>query len=184
MFGIDERGQFTVRHFKLDRKDVTASRAKALADYLDRLSITQGELPTDLFKFEKLLHGGAWFLLLFQLAQKLGGGSSRLTLSSKRIDGYYAKRLRRLDFAEELRAASDELATNFGDLLRKRKRIELVLDFTNDPADAEREARRARRKTRFGELDYDKPFAGRELPKAEPPEPKSTSAEPSPPAPK
>jgi hypothetical protein len=122
MFGIDERGQFTVSHFRLDRDDVTASRARALASYLDRLSSAEGELPGDLFKFEKLLHGGAWFLLLYQLAHKLGGGAgSRPTLSSKRIDGYYAKRLRRPDFAEDLRAASDELATDFDDLLRKRK---------------------------------------------------------------
>ncbi|MBC8073091.1 MAG: M20/M25/M40 family metallo-hydrolase [Deltaproteobacteria bacterium] len=65
-------------------------------------------------------------------------------------------------------------------VLRKRKRVELVLDFANDPADAEREARRARRKTRFGELDYDKPFAGRELPKPKP----EVEPAPSPAAPK
>lgn len=47
-------------------------------------------------------------------------------------------------------------------VLRKGKRVELSFDFTGDPVDAERDARRDRRKQRFGELDYDKPFAGRE----------------------
>jgi carboxypeptidase Q len=53
---------------------------------------------------------------------------------------------------------------------RKRKRIDLVLDFANDPADAERDARRGRRTQRFGALDYDKPFAGRAVEKPAPPD--------------
>jgi len=46
-------------------------------------------------------------------------------------------------------------------VLRKGKPVELVLDFSDDPAEAERNARRERRKQKFGDLDYDKPFAGR-----------------------
>lgn len=61
-------------------------------------------------------------------------------------------------------------------VLRKGKRVELVFDFTGDPADAERDARRDRRKQRFGELDYDKPFAGREW--VAPAEPKAAGAQP------
>ncbi len=55
-------------------------------------------------------------------------------------------------------------------VLRKGKKVALVLDFTDDPADAERDARRDRRKQRFGELDYEKPFAGRAIDKPKPPE--------------
>ncbi|MBL8947332.1 MAG: hypothetical protein JNK45_29435, partial [Myxococcales bacterium] len=58
----------------------------------------------------------------------------------------------------------------------KGKRVELVVDFGRDPAELEREARRARRKARFGELDYDKPFAGRVL---TPPTPTSGAVVPS-----
>ncbi len=47
-------------------------------------------------------------------------------------------------------------------VMRKGKKVDLTLDFSGDPAEVEREARRARRKQKFGELDYEKPFAGRE----------------------
>lgn len=61
-------------------------------------------------------------------------------------------------------------------VVRKGKRVELVVDFGRDPAELEREARRARRKAGFGELDYDKPFAGRVL---TPPTPTSGAVVPS-----
>jgi hypothetical protein len=51
-------------------------------------------------------------------------------------------------------------------VMRKGKRLEMLVDFAGDPANVEREARRKRRKERFGDLDYDKPFAGRVLEKS------------------
>jgi len=50
-------------------------------------------------------------------------------------------------------------------ILRKGKKLELVVDFSDDPSEAERNARRERRKQKFGDLDYEKPFAGRALEK-------------------
>lgn len=64
-------------------------------------------------------------------------------------------------------------------VMRKGKRVEIVIDFAGEPAEVEREVRRARRKTRFGELDYDKPFAGRVVEKPKP----AVSAEAAPPPP-
>lgn len=61
------------------------------------------------------------------------------------------------------RRLAGEGSTRTVAVMRKGKRVELVVDFAGDPAELEREARRARRKARFGELDYDKPFAGRVL---------------------
>ena len=50
-------------------------------------------------------------------------------------------------------------------IVRGGKSLELVVDFSDDPSEGERNARRERRKQKFGELDYDKPFAGRALEK-------------------
>jgi carboxypeptidase Q len=63
-------------------------------------------------------------------------------------------------------------------VMRGGKRIELVIDFAGEPAEVEREARRKRRKERFGDLDYDKPFAGRVIEKPKP----TAEAPPAPPA--
>jgi hypothetical protein len=63
-------------------------------------------------------------------------------------------------------------------VLRKGKQIELVVEFKDDPGEAERLARRERRKQKFGELDYDKPFAGRALEKPKPDAAKSEAAKP------
>jgi hypothetical protein len=56
-------------------------------------------------------------------------------------------------------------------VVRKGKKLDLVLDFSADPAEAERAARRERRKAKFGELDYDAPFFGKaaEKPKKDDP---------------
>lgn len=56
-------------------------------------------------------------------------------------------------------------------VVRKGKKVELAVDFASDPGEIEREARRARRKQAFGELDYDKPFVGREWTAPEAPAP-------------
>lgn len=64
-------------------------------------------------------------------------------------------------------------------VLRKKKKLELVLDFSNDPADAERDARRERRNQKFGQLDYDKPFAGRAIEKPKREDGKPAPAPPS-----
>ncbi len=60
-------------------------------------------------------------------------------------------------------------ATKKLSIVRGGKPVEVVVDFSDDPAEAERNARRERRKQKFGELDYDKPFAGRALEKPKPP---------------
>lgn len=119
IYGIDDRGRFTVGHFRLDRSEAEISRAKALQSYLERLTTARNQgAIADLFEFSDMLHGGAWFLVLYQLARKLGGGAgARPILSSKRIETYYTQRLRRADFGEELRAAAEELTQDFEDLL-------------------------------------------------------------------
>jgi hypothetical protein len=58
-------------------------------------------------------------------------------------------------------------------LVRKGKKIDLVVDFSADASEAERAARRERRKAKFGELDYDKPFFGRAVDKPKPDEKKA-----------
>lgn len=126
MLGLDERGAFTITHFGLDRGDVTKSRRSALSLYLERLTNGDGVAPSALFRYGEMLHGGAWMLLLYQLARRLGGGASRVNLSRKRIETYYLSRLRRPGFADELRAAAFDLNDDFEDLLGGRTRIQPV----------------------------------------------------------
>lgn len=118
MFGIDERGRFSVRHFNLDRPDVEASRGKALRSYFKRLANNTAKDTEGLFAIDQLLHGGSWFLLLYQLARKLGGGGgARPVLSSKRIESYYRTRMRHPNFGENLQAAHDTLEQDLDGLL-------------------------------------------------------------------
>ncbi|MDE8653881.1 AAA family ATPase [Novosphingobium album (ex Liu et al. 2023)] len=118
MFGIDERGRFSVRHFNLDRPDAEASRRKALRSYFKRLANNSVKGTQGLFDFDQLLHGGSWFLLLYQLARKLGGGGgARPALSSKRIESFYRARMRRPNFDENLQAAHDALEEDLDALL-------------------------------------------------------------------
>lgn len=62
---------------------------------------------------------------------------------------------------------------------RKGKEIELTVDYAGDPIEVEKQARRDRRKTKFGEIDYEKPFAGRALPPKTPTTPTAASNDPS-----
>ncbi len=85
---------------------------------------------------------------------------------------------------EMFRRLSGDGATRRLTIQRKGKRLELVVDFSGDPAEIEREARRVRRQARFGAIDYEKPFMGRVLlpvpePAAEPTA--APAAEPTPP---
>ena len=49
----------------------------------------------------------------------------------------------------------------------------VVVDFAGDATEVEKQARRDRRKAKWGEIDYDKPFAGRALPPVSPTVPAS-----------
>lgn len=77
-----------------------------------------------------------------------------------KMDGKDTKTMR--DIVRGLRAKGDKRVITY----KRGKRTKTVtLDFDSGPIADERRARKARRAEKFGELDFDKPFAGREPPK-------------------
>jgi membrane-associated protease RseP (regulator of RpoE activity) len=83
-----------------------------------------------------------------------------------KMDGKDMKTM--MDIVRSLRAKGDKRVIVF----KRGKRTKTVtLDFDAGPIADERRARKARRAEKFGELDYEKPFAGREPPKEHQDEP-------------
>ena len=108
---LSERGGSTIRHFNLDRADLTSERRDAVHRMIDRLLDPDGPDP-ETFEFERTAHGGARFLLLYQIARKIGGGGGgRPTLSRWRIGRHFADRLKRPGFRRQVEVAIDDLAS-------------------------------------------------------------------------
>jgi AAA domain, putative AbiEii toxin, Type IV TA system/AAA domain len=111
LIGLSTRGEQTIRHFNLIRPELVSRRALKFRQYLDRLITDPPKSGTaSIFAFANMEFGGGWFLLLYQIAKKLGGGGGmRPTLSRLRIGQYYAERLARPDFAQRVSDAFDDL---------------------------------------------------------------------------
>jgi energy-coupling factor transporter ATP-binding protein EcfA2 len=93
---LSSRGEATVHHFSLNRTELAERRARRLLGYFEALlaAARERDMPDGLFAFSRMEFGGDWFLLLYQMAKRLGGGGgSRPTLSRLRIDQYYRDRL-------------------------------------------------------------------------------------------
>lgn len=100
MLGLSGRGHATIRHFDLDRGDLRSRRAAAFDRYrAEVVEAAQEGGPRGFVRFRDMEFGGGWFLLLYQIARKLGGGAgARPILSINRIDRYYADRVRDPEF--------------------------------------------------------------------------------------
>jgi len=110
MISLDDRGGFTIRHYKLDRDELRSSRSKALDDYFDRLVTDAPNVSAELFDFPKMTHGGSWYLLLYQLARKLGTATGKTpVLSANRIAAYFRTEFKRTGFRRRLISAFEGL---------------------------------------------------------------------------
>lgn len=115
LVALSGRGDATVHHFNLNRNELVKRRAQKLLDYFNRLLASghDDEVSDSLFAFSRMEFGGDWFLLLYQMAKKLGGGGgSRPTLSRLRIDQYYRERLRTHGFVERMEQIFQDLVDN------------------------------------------------------------------------
>lgn len=115
LIALSSRGDATVQHFHLNRENLVQQRANTFRGYLDGLLSRGGRGLNDLgsFTFSDMEFGGDWFLLLYQIARKLGGGGGgRPTLSRKRIGNYYKTRFEHRDFARRVEEALDDLQHN------------------------------------------------------------------------
>ncbi len=115
LMGLSERGDATVRHFRLDREDLCSRRRRAFEHYLRELSqmAEPGYPASGPFKFADMEYGGCWYLLLYHLAKKIGRGSStspRLTPST--IRDYYAQGIGAPNFRKQLDEALLSLNAN------------------------------------------------------------------------
>ncbi|MFC7498449.1 AAA family ATPase [Enterovirga sp. GCM10030262] len=106
---LSQRGGATLHHFNLDRPDLSSERAESMGRLIEGLLREDGPEP-DTFNFEDGPHGGARFLLLYQIARKIGGGGGgRPTLSRWRIGRHFEDRLKRPGFRRQVEAAIDDL---------------------------------------------------------------------------
>lgn len=112
LIGLSGRGEGTIRHFNLNRPELVSRRAHAFQSYLQAMleSARDKTGANEHFAFASREFGGGWFLLLYQIAKKLGGGGgSRPTLSRKRIGQYFGERFGRPDFIDRVEEAFQDL---------------------------------------------------------------------------
>lgn len=106
---LSQRGGATLHHFNLDRPHLTSERAESMGRLIEGLLREDGPDP-ETFNFERAPHGGARFLLLYQIARKIGGGGGRRpTLSRWRIGRYFDERLKSPDFSRQVEAVINDL---------------------------------------------------------------------------
>ncbi|ADL02218.1 AAA family ATPase [Brevundimonas subvibrioides] len=99
MLGISGRGQATIQHYDLDRPGLQARRGAAFDRYRAQLLGATDGGPRFAMRFQDMEFGGGWYLLLYQIARTLGGGTGgRPVLSISRIDRYYATWLSNPEF--------------------------------------------------------------------------------------
>lgn len=130
MIGLSERADATIRHFRLDRGELAERRGRSFDHYVEELfQMSESGYPSaGLFKFADMEHGGSWYLLLYQLARRIGSGSSPAPrLSRNAIRDYYAQRIGAANFRKQLEEAIQYLNENLHTLRRPRRRRRVVL---------------------------------------------------------
>lgn len=108
LIGLTERGEVTARQFNLDRDDLVRRRGEAFARYYHELfaMAEPGYGNVGPFRFSQMEFGGSWFLLLYQLARRIGVGSGALPrLTPNAIRDYFAHRIESTNFEKQLRNA-------------------------------------------------------------------------------
>ncbi|MGO1303623.1 MAG: AAA family ATPase [Sphingomonas parapaucimobilis] len=108
LLGLTERGNATVSQFNLDRDELLQKRRHAFDKYFNQL-LSFGEPgfgDVGPFRFSEMEFGGSWYLLLYQLARRVGGGSgARPKLTAGTIRDYFAHRVGSTNFEKQLRNA-------------------------------------------------------------------------------
>lgn len=130
LMGLSERADATVRHFRLDRKSLVSQRGNRFDRYLTELFqlAEPGFLTVGPFKFAEMEYGGSWYLLLYQLARRIGSGSSTAPrLTPNTIRDYYAQRIGAANFKKLLEEALISLNANPEALRRPARRRRVVM---------------------------------------------------------
>lgn len=125
LVGLSARGDFTINHYNLNRPGLLERRAVTFRRHLAGLlhAARNRNSVSALFAFETMEHGGTWFLLLYQIALRLGGGGgARPTLSRLRIGRYYSERLTRPGVADLVEGIFEDMLADPGEISKDRSR--------------------------------------------------------------
>lgn len=125
--GIGDRGPPTVEHFRLNRPERVAQRARCHAGYFQRLVATLAGHGEDglepLVDFRNLEFGGTWHLLLRRLVTCLDAGPGRgPAVSMPKIGAALATFYGQRDIAARLQAARAALAAEDAQPVREDER--------------------------------------------------------------
>lgn len=127
-FGRSKRGEATLRHFRLDRPQLTDERASAFARYLTNLAewlIAPGppvQGAQNIFDFASMPFGGGWYLLLRRILEvHLAREPSSYPLTEAQIRGHFVRLAARPDARREFDEFLDVLDTQDEHLLRGRR---------------------------------------------------------------
>ena len=130
MIGQSERADATIRHFRLDRGELVLKRRRRFEGYLGELfHILEGGYPAaEPFRFAEREYGGSWYLLLYQLARRIGSGSSTAPkLTPNAIRDYYTQRIGVANFRKQLEEELRYLNANLEALRRPRRRRRVIM---------------------------------------------------------
>ncbi|MCP4096037.1 MAG: ATP-binding protein [Planctomycetaceae bacterium] len=124
--GLSQRGDETIEQFNLNQPELVARRKAAFDERLSLLadSAPIAETRDKLFDFPAMEFGGVWFLLLYQIALRIGGGGGgRPTLSVSRIWRYYTEVIQAEGFSQKLGLAAKSLQTAPIQVKERKQRV-------------------------------------------------------------
>ncbi len=123
--GHSQRADETTEQFNLNRPELV-DRRRAVFD--ERLSVLAHAPPTTetrntLFDFTAMEFGGVWFLLLYQIARRIGGGGGgRPIMSRSRIWQYYIQQMKDEGFTQRLGLAAESVLNSPGRAKESKRR--------------------------------------------------------------
>lgn len=110
VLALSTSGDATISQFDLNRRELILGRRSVFDRCFAELEQTGSWGRLKPWAFKEMDHGGAWFLLLYQLAKRTGGGQSALTRN--KIEDFYIRRWEDPQFVEALKESWSELVRN------------------------------------------------------------------------
>lgn len=123
VLALSQSGDATIAQFNLNRSELALSRRRLLKNSFDEFISDGRSIRTGLLDFRSMEHGGAWFLLLYQLARRVGGeGAEGTALSPTSIGRFFERIGEQDDFRRKLTRAWGELAEDPNRIVEKPAR--------------------------------------------------------------
>lgn len=120
VLSLSSSGDATITQFNLNRPDLVSHRATLFDAYFQELTANDRLERMETLEFSKLEHGGAWYLLLYQVARR--AGSPRAPLSREKIAAYLRQNATDQEFITRFFHAWESLQKNPFQLVEKAPR--------------------------------------------------------------